>query len=461
LDDRAPPRPDRAAPEQDTAERGAIDLWPIDPDPGLTSLADRQFWQFNDGAPVSVEVAGIRIDAGDARIADLGIRRDARARPYPAAFTHAPQTGEALGAPAPTPDPLLLDIDHASLTEVPLPSGVPVLVRAGRPAALYLFQENLGAFEVWTGRAFAALGRLPVDPPVSALTAGPEGVAYTTADALVSVALPQLGPSLARVFVGLPGLRFLSAPCWFGVDHLVLAERLGHLVLVRSAAGTNTPDLRDLGQTALGARFSGPWTNRLGDAFWTGPDGFVACRSSADAAEFVPWPEGFMPIPALAPWRDRADLHHQLGTVAGQYHLAALSSGLTPRRLDGPHLACGGCTYSAAERFDVPWQPATEALNLGAYAGALLIPLLAMVRDSVLLALPIPGPRGDFLRGGTLPAPVSGHVLHHAHGVGLRALPVSLEVLSIGDARALLHDGMLYLWSRSGRRCHALRLRPA
>ena len=80
LDDRAPPRPDRAAPEQDTAERGAIDLWPIDPDPGLTSLADRQFWQFNDGAPVSVEVAGIRIDAGDARIADLGIRRDARAR---------------------------------------------------------------------------------------------------------------------------------------------------------------------------------------------------------------------------------------------------------------------------------------------------------------------------------------------------------------------------------------------
>ena len=38
---------------------------------------------------------------------------------------------------------------------------------------------------------------------------------------------------------------------------------------------------------------------------------------------------------------------------------------------------------------------------------------------------------------------------------------VSGKVLSIGDARALLHDGMLYLWSRSGRRCHALRLRPA
>ena len=450
LDDPSPLA--RAAPEG---------VWPIDPDPRVTSLAGRQHWRFRAGRPVAAEVAGVAIPADDARIAHLGIRRDRQGRPFPAAFAHSPETGAPLGPPVPALAPEILDIDLESATEVPLPSGVPALVRAGHPAALYLFQENLGAFEEWDGRNFVGLGRLPPHPVGSGITAGRRGIAYTTAAVLVSVRLPQLTQSLVHTEVRVPGLRFLSAPSRQSGSLLALGERGGRLVLCRKDADSTALDLRDLGCTAPDADFAGPWTNRLGDTFWTGPDGFVACRTLGDETAVTSWPAGFAPIIAQAPWRDRADLHHQLGMLEGRYHLAALASDPALHQLDGPHLAAGPCTYSGAERFDVPWQAAEEALNLGAHAGNLLVPLLALARDTILLALDIPGPRGGFLRGESLPAPVTGHVLHHAHGAGLRRLPVGLGVSRIGDARALLHDGVLYLWSRSACRCHALRLRTA
>ncbi|SFL88247.1 hypothetical protein SAMN05192568_101332 [Methylobacterium pseudosasicola] len=450
LDDPSPLA--RAAPEG---------FWPIDPDPRVTSLAGRQHWRFRAGRPVAAEVAGLAILAEDPRIAHLGIRRDRQGRPFPAAFACSPETGAPLGPPVPAPAPEILDIDLESATEVPLPSGVPALVRAGHPAALYLFQENLGAFEGWDGHRFVGLGRLPPDPVGSGLTPGRRGIAYATTEALVSMSLPQLGPRLVRAEARAPGLRFLSAPCWRRGDLFVLGERGRRLILCRKDAESNALDLRDLGRPAPGADFAGPWTNRLGDCVWTGPDGFVACRTLGDETRVTPWPAGFEPVIAQAPWGDRADLRHQLGMRDGRYHLAALASDPALNRLDGPHLAAGPGTYSGAERFDVPWQTAEEVLNLGAHAGNLLVPLLALARDTILLALDIPGPRGGFLRGESLPAPVTGHVLHHAHGAGLRRLPLGLAVSRIGDARALLHDRVLYLWSRAEGRCHALRLRAA
>jgi hypothetical protein len=436
-------------------------IWPIDPDPRVTDLPGRQLWCFEDGRPSSVEVAGTPVPATDARIAYLGIRRDKQGRPFPAAFARSPETGTALGPPVPIPAPDILDIDLDSVAEVPLPSGVPALIRAGHPAALYLFQENLGAFAEWDGRRFVDHDRLPPHPVGTGITAGRRGIAYATADVLVSVSLPQLGRGLAHTEARAEGLRFLSAPCWRESDLLVLGERDGRLVLCRRADDSNLLHLRDLGRAAPDTDFAGPWLNRLGDAVWTGPDGFVACRTLGDETTVTPWPTGFTPVIAQAPWRDRADVQHQLGMAESRYHVAALTSDPHLHRLDGPHLAAGPCTYSGAERFDVPWQAAEEALNLGAHAGNLLVPRLAMARDTILLALDIPGPRGGFLRGESLPAPVTGHVLHHAHGASLRRLPVGLAVSRIGDARALLHDGVLYLWSRSECRCYALRLRTA
>jgi hypothetical protein len=436
-------------------------IWPIDPDPRVTDLPGRQLWCFEDGRPRSVEVAGTLVPATDARIAYLGIRRDKQGRPFPAAFARSPETGTALGPPVPIPAPDILDIDLDSVAEVPLPSGVPALIRAGHPAALYLFQENLGAFAEWDGRRFVDHDRLPPHPVGTGITAGRRGIAYATADVLVSVSLPQLGRGLAHTEARAEGLRFLSAPCWRESDLLVLGERDGRLVLCRRADDSNLLHLRDLGRAAPDTDFAGPWLNRLGDAVWTGPDGFVACRTLGDETTVTPWPTGFTPVIAQAPWRDRADVQHQLGMAESRYHVAALTSDPHLHRLDGPHLAAGPCTYSGAERFDVPWQAAEEALNLGAHAGNLLVPRLAMARDTILLALDIPGPRGGFLRGESLPAPVTGHVLHHAHGASLRRLPVGLAVSRIGDARALLHDGVLYLWSRSECRCYALRLRTA
>ncbi|MCJ2054284.1 hypothetical protein [Methylobacterium sp. J-070] len=440
---------------------GADGIWPIEPDPRLTNLRGRQDWHLHDGHPVAAAVAGRLIGADDARIAQLGIRRDSRDHAFPAAFAHAPDTGERLGACVPLPDPALLDLDADSTVEVPLPSGRPTLFRAGRPAALYLFQDTLGALEVWTGRAFATLGRLPASPGGSSLALGREGLAYTTVDALVSVTLPQLGPGLAHVEARLPGLRFLSAPCWRGADLLALAERDGRLIGCRAPAGSDVLALSDTGITASGGPFSGPWTNRLGDAVWTGPDGFVTWRACADEIYRTPWPDGFVPIAAQVPWRDDADTHHQLGLAAGRYHVAALSPDTTLRPLDGPRLAAGTVAYWGAEYFAAPWRPPVETLSLGIHAGSLLVPLLAMPRDTVLLALDLDVPRGDFARGAALMTPATGYVLHHAHGAGLRRLPVSLDVTAIQDAGALLHDGTLYLWSRSARRCHALRLRPA
>jgi hypothetical protein len=195
--------------------------------------------------------------------------------------------------------------------------------------------------------------------------------------------------------------------------------------------------------------------------FWTGPDGFVAFRAGGAGAAFVAWPDGFAPITAQAPWRDRADQHHQLGILEGRCHLAAVTPDRTLRPLDGPRLAAGPVAYWGADRFDLPWQPPAETLTLGAHAGALLVPLLALPRDTVLLALDIDAPRAGFLKGAALREPVIGHVLHHAHGVGLHRLPITLEVASRGDADALLHDNALYLWTRSGRSCHALRLQTA
>lgn len=436
-------------------------IWPIDPDPRVTDLPGRQLWCFEDGRPRSVEVAGTLVPATDARIAYLGIRRDKQGRPFPAAFARSPETGTALGPPVPIPAPDILDIDLDSVAEVPLPSGVPALIRAGHPAALYLFQENLGAFAEWDGRRFVDHDRLPPHPVGTGITAGRRGIAYATADVLVSVSLPQLGRGLAHTEARAEGLRFLSAPCWRKGDLLVLGERDGRLVLCRRADDSNLLHLRDLGRAAPDTDFAGPWLNRLGDAVWTGPDGFVACRTLGDETTVTPWPTGFTPVIAQAPWRDRADVQHQLGMAESRYHVAALTSDPHLHRLDGPHLAAGPCTYSGAERFDVPWQAAEEALNLGAHAGNLLVPRLAMARDTILLALDILGPRGGFLRGESLPAPVTGHVLHHAHGASLRRLPVGLAVSRIGDARALLHDGVLYLWSRSECRCYALRLRTA
>lgn len=436
-------------------------IWPIDPDPRVTDLPGRQRWTFGGGRARAAEVAGTLVPATDARIAYLGIRRDGQGRPFPAAFAHSPETGAALGPPVPLPAPDILDIDLDSLADVPLPSGVPALIRAGHPAALYLFQENLGAFAEWDGRNFVGHERLPPHPVGTGITASRRGIAYATAEMLVGVRLPQLGRGLVHTETRAAGLRFLSAPCWRGGDLLVLGERGGRLVLCRLAAESDALDLRDLGRAAPDADFAGPWMNRLGDAVWTGPDGFVACRTLGDETTATPWPGGFTPVIAQAPWRDRADLYHQLGMAEGRYHVAALAPDPDLHRLDGPHLAAGPCTYSGAERFDVPWQATEEVLNLGTHAGNLLVPRLSMARDTILLALDIPGPRGGFLRGERLPAPVTGHVLHHAHGAGLRRLPVGLAVSRIGDARALLHDGVLYLWSRSECRCHALRLRAA
>jgi hypothetical protein len=449
------------APGRSASGAGRPEVWPIDPDARLTRLSGRQHWHFHDGLPVAAEVAGVRIAAGDARIAHLGIRRDAGAHPYPAAFAHAPRTGEALGPPLPVPDPPILDIVPDSVAEMPLPAGLPALVRAGHPAALYLIQENLGLLEAWDGRAFVPLGRLPTALPGSPIAAGPEGIAYTTAETLISVPLPQLGTALAFDEAALPGLRFLGAPFWRGADLLAPAARDGRLVLCHGRAGSLRLDLRDLGPAGSGALFSGPWANRLGDAFWTGRGGVVVSRGGTDGPAVHPWPDGFVPNDAQAPWRDRADLHHQLGTRDGRYHLAALASDPALQRLDGPRLAAGEAAYWGAERFDVPWLAPAETLPLGPHAGALLVPLLAMPRDTVLLAVDIPGPRGGFLRGEALAAPLTGHVLHHAHGAGLRRLPVGLDVAAIGDARALVHDGALHLWSRSERRCYTLRLRAA
>ena len=53
------------------------------------------------------------------------------------------------------------------------------------------------------------------------------------------------------------------------------------------------------------------------------------------------WPDGFAPITAQAPWRDRADQHHQLGILEGRCHLAAVTPDRTLRPLDGPRLAAG------------------------------------------------------------------------------------------------------------------------
>lgn len=436
-------------------------IWPIDPDPRVTNLRGRQLWHLRDGSPVGAEVAGHRIGADDARIACLGIRRDSCGRPHPAGFAYAPATGERLDAPGPLPDPAVLDVDADSLRDVPLPGGRPILFRAGWPAALHLFQDNLGVLEAWTGRAFTTLGRLPARPLGSALTTGPDGVAYTTADALVLVPLPQLGPHLDLAEARPPGLRFLSAPGWRGAELRALAERDGRLILCRGRAGSVALDLLETGHPASGGHFSGPWTNRLGDALWTGLDGFIACPAESDAIAFTPWPESFSPITAQAPWRDGADMHHQLGIAEGRYHLVALTRTPVLHRLDGPRLTAGPVTYWGAERFTVPWLAASEALNLGVHAGSLLVPLLAMARDTLLLAVAVDGPRGEFLRGAPLDTPTTGHVLHHAHGAGLRRLPVTLDVSAIGDAGALLHDGHLYLWSRASGRCHALRLGAA
>ena len=450
-----------AEPGRDTIGSGNGAVWPIDPDPRLTNLRGRQDWHLRDGRPVAATVAGHRIGADDARIALLGIRRDARDDPFPSEFVHAPSTGDVLGAPVPLPDPALLDIDRDSAVAVTLPGGRPVLFRAGRPAGLWLFQHHLGTLDAWTGRGFSPLGRIPAGATGSALATAPEGVAYTTAEALISVPLPQLGPPLAYGEARAPGLRFLSAPCWRGAGLLAWAERDGWLIRCRSEAGSDALDLFETGRRAPATCVSGPWMNRLGDAVWTGSDGFIACDAEDDAIQFTPWPAGFVPILNQAPWRDRADMHHQLGMAEGRYHVAELSQDAALRRLDGPHLAAGDVTYWGNECFAVPWQGPSETLNLGGHAGSLLVPLLAMPRDTVLLALALDGPRGGFLRGEALTEPLNGHVLHHAHGVGLHRLPISLEICAIGDAGALLHDGTLYLWSRSDRRCHALRLRTA
>lgn len=452
----APCDPMRPVPEAASDRR--VGIWPVDPDPAVTNLPDRQFWHLAHDRPVRVEVAGIPIPADDVRIPHLGIRRNAAGRAYPARFARCPETGAALGPAGPAPDPGCLDVDPETATEIALPGGVPALLRAGRPAGLYVLQENLGALEAWDGRTFSAMGRLPPAGVAASPAAGPRGLAYAGREALVVVPLPQLGPDLLHRQAGSPGLSFVSAPAWIGPDVLAIGAREGRMVLCRWAEGTLIEqDLAPLAPDA--GRFGGPWANRLGDAVWTYADGFVACRSGARDAHVTRWPAGFRAIPSLEPWRDRADVRHQIGMLDGRYHVAALESGAALHRLDGPHCAAGDATYAGAERFDVPWQAPAEALNLGPHAGSLLVPLLAMPRDTVLLALDIPGPRAGFLRGEDLAAPARGHVLHHAHGAGLRRLPVSLEVTRLRDAGALLHDGALYLWSRSARRCHALRLR--
>ena len=435
-----------------------LGIWPIDPDPALTNVAGRQIWHLADDRAVVVEVAGLPLPADDPRIAHLGVRYNAAGRPYPAAFVRCPETGTALGPAGPIPDPAILDIDAETATEIALPGGVPALVRAGRPAAIVLFQQNLGLLEAWDGRTFHSLGRLPPAGIPGSPASSPGGFAYTAQDGVVVVPMPQLGLEPAYAEARSPGLSLLSAPCLRGLDPVAIGARDGRLVLCRWAEGNLSE--QDIGQTASDdERFGGAWTNRLGDAFWTGTNGFVACPSGGGEGRFTPWPEGFAAIPALAPWRDRADVHHQIGMRDGRYHVVALDADTVLHRLDGPHLAAGGVTYAGGERFDVPWRAPAETLNLGIHTGNLLVPLLAMARDTVLLALDIPGPRAGFLRGDTLAAPVTGHVLHHAHGVGLRRLPVSLEVSRLRDPGALLHDGALHLWSRSARRCHALRLR--
>ncbi|MFD0934373.1 hypothetical protein ACFQ12_04130, partial [Methylobacterium trifolii] len=168
-------------------------IWPIDPDPAITNLSARQLWSFAEDGARSVETAGARLSAEDARLPFLGIRRDARGRAYPAAFAFCPETGVGLPPPcAPSDEPETLEIDPDRSEEIALTEGVPFLFHAGRPDSPYLFQENLGALEWWdpAGRAWIAMGRLPpVGLPAwsHALAATPDGLAFATGDALVVV----------------------------------------------------------------------------------------------------------------------------------------------------------------------------------------------------------------------------------------------------------------------------------
>ncbi len=438
-------------------------IWPIDPDPAVTNLAARQHWRFAEGRLAAVEVAGLTLSADDPRLAFLGLRRGAGG-PYPARFRHDPLTGAALAPDAPEPAGDILAVEADSAADLPLPAGVPALFRAGRPAMLCVFQENLGLLEWRAPEGWIPLGRLPpadLPPGAHALAAGPEGFAYATRDALVTVALPQLGAGLGHAALGRPDLRFLAGPARIGDRLAAPGLAAGEPVLaeapVRAGEGVGPLALAPL--PALPGLVAAPVLNRLGDAFWPAEAGFLIRTADGAPPRFLPWPAGFAPILAQSPYRDRSGILHQLGLRAGRYHYAALAPGDLLHGLDGPHCAAGGVSYAAGERFDPPWDAPAEALTLGAYAGSLLVPLLALPRDTLLLALRLESPTAEAIRGLPFPRPLTGYVLHHAHGAGLTRLPASLEVGSLADARACLGGGRLHLYSRRERRGRSFAVR--
>lgn len=456
----------RSPDAHDEVARHLNGVWPIDPDPAATNLAARQLWRFSDSRVEAVEAAGTVLSPGDPRLSFLGIRRSPEGRIYPARFAYDPVTGAPLPRDAPVPAGDTLVVEPDSATDLALPGGVPRLVRAGRPDALYVFQENLGLLEWWDEAAgWSALARLPVpdlDPAAHALAAGPEGIAYATRDALVTVPLPQIATPGQHARAARDGLRFLAAPARVGDRLAAPAEDAGGLALaavpVRAGRAAGPLEVVPLGASLPGP-VAAPVANRLGDALWPAAGGFLAQPADGSAPRFTPWPDGFSPILAQAPWRDRAGGFHQLGMREGRYRYAALGAGGLSPPLDGPHCAAGAVSYSAGERFDTPWEAPAEALTLGAYAGSLLVPLLALPRDTILLALRLEGSTAEAIRGLALPRPVTGYVLHHAHGAGLTRLPASLEVRTIRDAGAVLGGGALHLYSRADQSCRRLAVR--
>lgn len=444
-----------------------VPLWPIDPDPATTNLVERQGWYFAGSQPEAVAVVGSRLDPGDPRLGLLGIRRNAAGRPYPAHFAFCPETGKKLASAAPPAPPAKHEFDPDSHDAIPFTEGVPSLSFAGHPERLYLSHDNLGALEWWdaASRAWIGLGRIPPAdlPPIAhGLAATRHGLAYATRDCVVVVPLPQLEAQARFATLREPGLTFVAAPVWRADGLFVPAARAGRLVLCHLPMARGEPAgalaLHDL-DMAAGDAFGRPVVNRLGDTVWPGEAGFLRCRGDCLAGELERWPAEFEPVLAQPPYRDGGDVAHQLGMFEGRYHYASLTRAPALQRLNGPHLAAGATTYSGGERFLTPWGDPVESLTLGAYAGSLILPLIAMARDTVLLAIRIESAVADFIRGRPLRRPVTAHALHHAHGAGLRRLPVSLEIASIHDAKGFVHAGRAYLYSRAERRCHGLDLR--
>lgn len=242
------------------------------------------------------------------------------------------------------------------------------------------------------------------------------------------------------------------------------------------AWGAIAIDLSLAGVNAQMLAFGAPFTNSVGDLFWSAREGYivVAPKDGGVGATFLPWRSGYVACPAARPFRSArfggawqlvlgrdgkdafdAYAYHQVAMRAARQELTAI---------EGPHLSYGSGTFRGDKRYDDPavdpvvdYEPATDDnvyIPLATFGtGERTRFLVAVVEGRDKLT--------ELLSETDLATPARAMLLLLGRRQGnVQNLLTSVDIRSLHHMSSVLHDGRVFVYANYENRIFSWRIVP-